>query len=77
MDRLTTRLFLFLVIIESSVVVLLSLIDFFEFTLAISILLVAVAYQIKSLLTKPEKKKIKPVENTVKSTSMNNTREKT
>jgi len=75
MDRLTTRLFLFLVIIELSVVVLLSLIDFFEFTLAISILLVAVAYQIRSLLTKPEKK-IKQVENSVKSTSIDNKGEK-
>ena len=77
MDRLTTGMFLFLIMMELSGVVLLSLIDFFGFTLATMVLLVAVAYQTKLLLTKPENKKIKHVENTVKSASIDNNGEKT
>ena len=68
-------LFLCLVIIELSVVALLSLIDFFGLTLAIMVLLVTVTCQI--ITNKAREKKTKRVENAVKSASIDNNGEKT
>jgi len=55
MDRLTTRLFLFLVAMEPFTVVLPSQVNFFSFMLTITVLLPALAYQIKLSLIKPKK----------------------